>query len=111
MRSSRQASSNSKAKIGVSCARTCEQLPATPPLVEFETRAKRLTRSVVSATPGPNSTVAEADLAKAFVLACIGKLIANGFAEWTVLETGDVRLTLNAGETFLLADTSIIRIS
>jgi len=70
-----------------------------------------LTRSVVSATPGPNSTVAEADLAKAFVLACIGKLIANGFAEWTVLETGDVRLTFKAGETFLLADTSIIRLS
>jgi hypothetical protein len=79
--------------------------------VEFETRAKRLTRSVVSATPGPDSPVAEADLAKALVLACIGKLVANGFAEWTVLETGDVRLTFNAGETFLLADTSIIRIS
>jgi hypothetical protein len=65
-----------------------------------------LTHSAVSATPVP-----EADLAKAFVLACIGKLVANGFAEWTVLETGDVRLTFKAGETFLLADTSIIRLS
>ena len=95
----------------MSCARTCEHLPATPPFAEFETRDKRLTRSVVSATSGPNSPVAEADLAKAFVLACVAKLVANGFAKWTVLETGDVRLTFNAGETFLLADTSIIRIS
>jgi hypothetical protein len=39
---------------------------------------------------------------KALVMTAIGELIADGHAEWTLLDDGDVELSFNSGETFLL---------
>ncbi len=49
--------------------------------------------------------------AKALVLAYARQLVADGRAEWRLLENGDIRLRFPSGETFLLAETSITRIA
>lgn len=51
-----------------------------------------------------------ADPAKMFVMAYVGQLVRDGFAEWRVLENGHVELWLFSGEVFLLADATIARI-
>lgn len=48
---------------------------------------------------------------KTLVLAYLRQLIAGGYAEWHMLENGDVRLRLLTGETYLLAETTVIRIA
>ena len=52
-----------------------------------------------------------ADPAKALVVKYVGQLIADGFAEWDVLDNGNIQLHFNTGETFLLAETVIIRLA
>jgi len=39
------------------------------------------------------------------------RLVADGYAEWHMLEDGDIRLHLLSGETYLLAKTTITRIA
>lgn len=48
---------------------------------------------------------------KALVMTAIGQLIADGHAEWTLLDDGDVELSFNSGETFLLAERVVIRLA
>jgi len=48
---------------------------------------------------------------KAIVMTCIGQLVADGYAEWTMLDDGDIELSFNSGETFLLAERVIIRLA
>jgi hypothetical protein len=52
----------------------------------------------------------EADPAKALVMSHIGRLVSDGYAEWSLLDNGDVELRFLSGEIFLLADMSITRI-
>jgi hypothetical protein len=52
----------------------------------------------------------DADGAKALVISHIGQLVSDGYAEWSLLDSGDVELRFLSGEIFLLADTSITRI-
>jgi hypothetical protein len=52
-----------------------------------------------------------ADRAKAAVLASCGKLVADGFAEWLTLESGDIWFRLRTGETFLLETATVTRIT
>ena len=52
-----------------------------------------------------------ADPAKARVMACFRRLVADGYAEWQMLENGDIQLRFRSGETYLLAKTTIIRIA
>ena len=49
--------------------------------------------------------------AKALVLTDVRRLVVDGYAEWDMLENGDIQLRLQTGETFLLARTTIIRIA
>ena len=42
---------------------------------------------------------------------CIGELVADGHAVWEVLDNGDVRVRLDTGETFLLAEAVIVRLA
>jgi len=44
-------------------------------------------------------------------MTAIGQLIADGHAEWTPLDDGDVELSFNSGETFLLAEKVVIRLA
>lgn len=48
---------------------------------------------------------------KDFVMAYLRQLAVGGYAEWHVLENGDIRLRLLTGETYLLAETAVIRIA
>jgi len=52
-----------------------------------------------------------ADAAKALVMSYVCLLVANGCAEWDLLDNGDIRLSFNTGETFLLAEKVIIRLA
>ena len=51
-----------------------------------------------------------ADPAKALVMSHIGQLVSDGYAEWSLLDNGDVELRFLSGEVFLLADTTITRV-
>jgi hypothetical protein len=51
------------------------------------------------------------DSTKALVMAHMGQLVGEGYAEWDMLDNGDIRLRFHTGETFLLAKTMIIRIA
>jgi hypothetical protein len=48
---------------------------------------------------------------KALVMTAIGQLVADGHAEWTMLDDGDVELSFNSGETFILAERVVIRLA
>jgi hypothetical protein len=48
--------------------------------------------------------------ARALVMAEIGRLVADGHAAWDVFDNGDIRLRFHTGETFLLAETVLIRL-
>jgi len=52
-----------------------------------------------------------ADPAKALVMSYVCLLVANGCAEWDLLDNGDIQLSFNTGETFLLAEKVIIRLA
>ncbi|WP_342725247.1 hypothetical protein AAFG07_41180 [Bradyrhizobium sp. B097] len=53
----------------------------------------------------------QSDLARIKVMAHFRKLVANGFAEWRMLDNGTIRLRLATGETYLLEQTTITRIA
>jgi hypothetical protein len=40
----------------------------------------------------------------------IGQLVSDGYAEWSLLDNGDVELRFLSGEVFVLADTTITRV-
>ena len=48
---------------------------------------------------------------KALVMTAIGPLVADGHAAWTMLDDGDVELSFNSGETFILAERVVIRLA
>lgn len=66
-------------------------------------RGVAIPRGTPDATVGHN-----ANRAKTFVLACIGRLVADGHVQWDSLDSGDILLAFNTGERFLLAKTVII---
>jgi hypothetical protein len=40
----------------------------------------------------------------------IGQFVYDGYAEWTMLDNGDVELRFFSGEVFLLADATMTRV-
>jgi hypothetical protein len=46
---------------------------------------------------------------KALVMTYIGGLVSSGFAELQPLDNGEFELRFTSGETFLLAETTILR--
>jgi len=63
------------------------------------------------AAPDTITPLFHADPAKAFVVAYIGRLVADGHANWDVLDNGDVRVRFRTGEAFLLKETVITRLA
>ena len=49
--------------------------------------------------------------AKTQVLAAIGRLVADGKAEWSRTASGEVELRLLSGEVFLLGEVSVTRVA
>ncbi len=48
---------------------------------------------------------------KALVMTYIGQLVADGFAVWERLDNGEVEVRFTSGETYLLAETTILRLA
>lgn len=44
-------------------------------------------------------------------MAYIGQLVADGLAVWDVLDSGEIEVRLISGETYLLAETTILRLA
>jgi hypothetical protein len=72
-----------------------------------KTRHAKRRRTEATRETGP----VEGNPAKALVISHIWRLVADGRAQWHWRENGDIHLRLQTGETFLLADTAIIRIA
>ena len=53
----------------------------------------------------------DSDPDKALILTAIGELVADGHAQWTMLDDGDVELSFNSGEIFILSETVVIRLA
>jgi hypothetical protein len=53
----------------------------------------------------------QADPAKELVTKYVRQLVAEGLAEWDVLDNGHVQVRFNTGETFLLAEKAITRLA
>ncbi|MCK9917098.1 hypothetical protein MXD81_48960 [Microbacteriaceae bacterium K1510] len=45
------------------------------------------------------------------VMAYVSRLVANGIAEWQQIESGDIRLRFQTGETFIFSDWAVVRIA
>jgi hypothetical protein len=48
---------------------------------------------------------------KALVMKYIGQLVIDGYAEWDMLGNGEVEVRFTSGETYLLAQTTILRLT
>jgi hypothetical protein len=78
-------------------------------VADAKTRRRRL--RAANATPDAIAGLAHADPAKALVMICVGQLVANGHAQWTTLDNGNIELSVYRGKTFLLAKRVIIRLA
>ena len=67
-------------------------------------------RRVAKTAPDAIAGAVYSDPDKALVMTAIGQLVADGHAEWTMLDDGDVELCFNSGETFILAERVVIRL-
>jgi hypothetical protein len=45
------------------------------------------------------------------VMTCFRRLVADGYAEWHMLENGDIQLRLYTGEAYRLGKAMITRIA
>jgi hypothetical protein len=63
--------------------------------------------------PGAEELVAlaEGNADKALVMKYIGQLVADGHAEWDMLDNGEVEVRFASGEIYLLAATTILRLA
>jgi len=77
-------------------------------LSAFNAKTRRRRPRDTKATSDTIALLFHADPAKALVIKSIGQLVADGFAEWDMLTSGDIQLRFNTGETFLLAERSIV---
>ena len=77
-------------------------------------RGAKARREKLCGTDAASDAIAgvfHADPAKALVMSYVRRLVVDGYAEWDMLENGDIRLRFQTGETFLLARAMIIRIA
>ncbi|MEZ2132140.1 MULTISPECIES: hypothetical protein [unclassified Sinorhizobium] len=77
----------------------------------FDAKRRRRRLRGADATSGAVARPLHADPAKALVMACFDQIVADGFAEWMMLDNGDIQLRFNTGETFVLTETVIIRLA
>jgi hypothetical protein len=77
----------------------------------FDAKASR--RKIPGTEKAIDALVAPAcgDPDKAFVMKYIGQLVAEGYADWAMLDNGDVEVRFTSGETYLLAETTILRLA
>jgi hypothetical protein len=78
-------------------------------VVDAKTKAPWL--SAGTATSDAIDRLIHADSDKTLVMSCIRQLVTDGYAEWIMLDDGDIELSLPTGETFLLAERVVIRLA
>lgn len=54
---------------------------------------------------------AKDDPDKALVMTYIGRLVADGFAVWNILDNGEIEVRFMSGEAYLLTETTILRLA
>lgn len=77
----------------------------------FDARASRRRLCGTEATPQALARLANADPAKTLVMDFIGQLVADGFAEWEELKSGEIELRFHTGEIYILTATAIVRLA
>jgi hypothetical protein len=80
------------------------------PLGGRDARTRRAKTDRTGAAPDNISGRVYGDSAKALVMAHIRRFVHDGYAEWTMLDSGDVELRFCSGEIFLLADATMTRV-
>ncbi len=80
------------------------------PLGGRDARTRRAKTGRTGAAPGNIAGHFHSDPAKALVMTHIGQFVYDGYAEWTMLDNGDVELRFFSGEVFLLADATMTRV-
>ena len=56
-------------------------------------------------------TLAKGNPDKALVVTYIGRLVADGFAAWEMLDSGEIEVRFTSGEAYLLAENTILRLA
>jgi hypothetical protein len=77
----------------------------------FDAKASRERRCVTEATPDAIAALAHGDPAKALVLNDIALFVAGGYAECRRRDSGEIELRFDTGETFILADSVVVRVA
>jgi hypothetical protein len=86
-------------------------LQTMSPRGAWDTKTRRDRLCGTDATSDAIASLFHADPAKALVMTYVRRLVVDGYAEWNILENGDIQLSFQTGETFLLTRTMIIRIA
>ena len=81
------------------------------PLGGRDARTRRAKTGRTAAAPDNIAGRFYGDPAKALVTTHIGQFVYDGYAEWTMLDNGDVELRFFRGEVFLLADANMTRVA
>src|SRR5262245_60162659 len=84
-------------------------VPRCPLVADARPKRNRLTAAKLAPSAIAGAVYSDPD--KALVMTAIGQLVAAGRAEWTMLDDGDVELSFNSGETFILAERVVIRLA
>lgn len=71
----------------------------------------RMTRRKPRTGAGPARQVTNARRDKALVMGCVAEFVRRDRASWRVLESGDIELSFNTGEMFLLAENVVVRVA
>jgi hypothetical protein len=87
-----------------------EGFQAMFPLGGRDARTRRAKTDRTVAAPDNIAGRFYSDPAKARVMTHIGQFVYDGYAEWTMLDNGDVELRFFSGEVFLLADATMTRV-
>lgn len=77
----------------------------------FDAKTGQPRRCGTGAVPDVITGLFHADPVKALVMKYLGQFVADGLAEWAMLDNGNIELRFNTGETFILADTALIRLA
>jgi hypothetical protein len=80
------------------------------PLGGRDARTRRAKTGRTVAAPDDIAGRFYGDPAKSLVMTHIGQFVRDGYAEWAMLDNGDVELRFFSGEVFLLADATMTRV-
>ncbi len=81
------------------------------PLGGRDARTRRTKTGGTVAAPDNIAGHFYSDPAKTLVMTHIGQFVRDGYADWAMLDNGDVELRFFSGEIYLLADATMTRVA